>query len=177
MRRLILPAWLIFFAIIALWINSYFGSNTFYRIGDRRALAVDCYGGEFSFWAGTAPLSADVEFGRKHYPPVASYTTRGNRIAYPQGSEVWFLGFGLTNCRRFPCSVDAPITSLYGVVIPFWFAAGASGTIALFLSVRFSAKRIRRREGLCEACGYDLRASNDRCPECGAPINASTISA
>ncbi|MCX5659123.1 MAG: hypothetical protein NTW19_05290 [Planctomycetota bacterium] len=42
--------------------------------------------------------------------------------------------------------------------------------IARFIAHRRDLARI----GLCESCGYDLRASIDRCPECGEPIPAKT---
>ena len=44
-------------------------------------------------------------------------------------------------------------------------AAAACGVVAVTL-VRLR-RDARRRRGICLHCGYDLRASPDRCPECG----------
>jgi len=45
----------------------------------------------------------------------------------------------------------------------FWFLIVLSGT----LSVVWLRRRPVKRKGYCEICGYDLRATPDRCPECG----------
>ena len=52
---------------------------------------------------------------------------------------------------------------------PYWAAAVASGLLPGLWAWRRSRTRRTRALGHCTACGYDLRASPDRCPECGAP--------
>ena len=55
--------------------------------------------------------------------------------------------------------------------IPYWALVGFLG--ALSVSLLWRVTRPRRAPGRCSVCGYDLRATPDRCPECGAPVSGS----
>lgn len=49
---------------------------------------------------------------------------------------------------------------------PWWSLSLLMAVLPLVFGVLFW--RDRKRPGVCHACGYDLRATSDRCPECGA---------
>jgi hypothetical protein len=79
-------------------------------------------------------------------------------------------GFGLGAKRTVYETDDYVETRTYaGARVPHWFAA----TVLALLPARWIISR--RRGGkkaafaLCRRCGYDLRATPDRCPECGTP--------
>jgi hypothetical protein len=53
---------------------------------------------------------------------------------------------------------------------PFWALVGVFGVASVPPLLPWVRCYRRRRHGLCETCGYDLRASPERCPECGTPV-------
>lgn len=63
-----------------------------------------------------------------------------------------------------------PPSALWGVAVPHWFVFLLTAALPATWGVRWSAQRVARarvRQGLCARCGYDLRGSSGRCPECG----------
>jgi hypothetical protein len=78
-------------------------------------------------------------------------------------------------------SGGAGVQLMTAVSVPYWaLALGTTlcGVLSGWWLRNWQARRRLERAGLCPACGYDLRASPDRCPECGArPAPASTTTA
>jgi hypothetical protein len=64
--------------------------------------------------------------------------------------------------------------------VTLWYVADATlrfaglvvaGVVGIAIAqARWSENRRRARVGLCPQCGYDLRASPERCPECGRVV-------
>ena len=64
-----------------------------------------------------------------------------------------------------PGTSDSP--RYFVLRLPHWLII----TLAAVVPMRFAVHRLlrprRRAAGLCPTCGYDVRATPDRCPECG----------
>jgi hypothetical protein len=97
----------------------------------------------------------------------------------PEKRERW--GFGYAAGHEDDVDEDTPaaanaagpsgvIASHLAVVVPIWVPLG----IAVVPPIRLATRGLRRwkrwRGGRCLACGYDLRHTTGRCPECGTPF-------
>src|SRR5687768_11205503 len=57
--------------------------------------------------------------------------------------------------------VERQTALLWGILLPLILLAGD-----VFFMLGFRTRH-RRERGLCTVCGFDLRGTSDRCPECG----------
>jgi len=153
----------LFLLAIGLWTGSYFvapefgggvGSVSWEGAISRGEIAV----------VRTSP-DASVEPSAKWFQlmdPPPDLLANAARV-FP-GRQISGFGF-LFASRRLPNAVQT--VALFPMpVVP---ALLAPLPLAHVLLIRRRRRRGRRlAAGLCVACGYDLRASPDRCPECGA---------
>jgi hypothetical protein len=61
-------------------------------------------------------------------------------------------------------------TGSYQLILPYWLIGLLASTPLMPSVWRWARHRQRVGDGLCSQCGYDLRHTTDRCPECGQAV-------
>ena len=113
--------------------------------------------------------------------PVRHYATERNGFMpwwdgverYGRPEERWLLVRRVSNVYPYPpgqmmMSFFMPTWDVWWV--PCWPAAVVAAVVPSVGMLRWGKRRLRARRGLCRDCGYDLRESGERCPECGAVV-------
>lgn len=182
---------LLFTATVALWIRSYGTSDQWWYWRGQRAKSVEKSLTLVSFpslmWIGVYQTS--VQLDRPEHPnhwQVKPYesghilvfdgtTSRvlfGHVIYHADVADWHSVEYAGDEIRLTGLRFGWARSNRHGVrrrmlVVPYWFT---SAVFALLPSWWIIRRGIQRRPiGRCRFCGYDLRATQDRCPECGKP--------
>jgi hypothetical protein len=106
------------------------------------------------------PIGADQ--AQRETRPVTDVERRSHRQWIE--AETWH-GFAWQETPFTGRSVDG---AWHEISAPYWFIALCGATMPVVRVAKRSVRARRSGHGACPACGYDLRATPDRCPECGA---------
>ena len=109
-------------------------------------------GSELSMWAAGGDWSPRV----KSYPALPV-------TADPAGVCWSGAGFSIQNLSGDPYR----FAFFRRLTLPTWLLAVVPLSSLLASTARRLRRQRRRNRGACVSCGYDLRATLDRCPECG----------
>jgi hypothetical protein len=144
------------------------------------------YSVRFDSWRGSAAVTWVERFRLPDESDAAwlvgETSPRVAHWSYPRGSPdeqlasyvsnlKWHFGFGSGRFRAMTVpggSMVAPVATMRVYAVPWWFIMFVTAIMPSIAFLRWRSSRRRHRTGLCMHCGYDLRATPDRCPECGA---------
>ena len=162
---------LLFLGVCGIWIRSYWRADVVFLRGsvvswevrsDHGILGISRLEDLKASESGTRNVIAGVDVS-------SDVASKGEDAAM---SKLWVPAPEL---RRFGGFAQAhyglgnyPPTQYDTLVAPYWFCAAVTAILpATWVRAGMRSRR-RNRAGLCRACGYDLCATPDRCPECGA---------
>jgi hypothetical protein len=164
---------LLFLAAAAAWGRSYWrADHVIFDAGGR------------SFFVSAIGQTIDVQWtNRPYYRPLPWSSAPANsaaswadffqprhkadtaRMGRPE--EYRWLGFHVSPTFRQAIGDPTYDCEFAEVGVPYYFVCGLAALLPAARARRLLRRGRRRASGLCRTCWYDLRATPERCPECG----------
>jgi hypothetical protein len=152
-------------ATLALWVRSYSHFEELARRNPHsrlQAVAIRSNAGELIFFQ--RPVTGDTEGWIWQY---FTYPSPATLDFSNDPGLITFVGCGYVWSAVFRYRI---------IFFPHWFLALLFAILPAFRLLSILRTRRLNRLGICPRCGYDLRATPDRCPECGHVPNTAVIS-
>jgi hypothetical protein len=152
-----------------LWAQSYHVSRIAFWVRPGVEIqAAASRGSLWVYWAsepGRAPRAGEPAFHVERYGTTEDPRTWGYGAQnIPYAFDLAGIAFGHGTYTAIPGRQAAVF------IIPCWLAALLAAVPPAWAGRRWYVSRTRDKAGCCPDCGYDLRATPDRCPECGRTI-------
>jgi hypothetical protein len=146
-------------ATLAAWLRSQWrhefrvvnGGGTIYHVG---YVSRGFYVGQF--------LGVTTNYQESH-PFLSNWSSSPASVVQFDVTARRALGFVVV---RRDYTQPHPYVTFRELVVPFWAVACVFAMVPALRVVRHALQK--PRPGFCRDCGYDLRATPDRCPECGS---------
>jgi hypothetical protein len=141
----------------ALWVRSYRVSDLVgYKVDSGAIRGLMLYRGSIGFVSIQEPARRP---GERRYGYAGTATRRWDELV---------LSPSVTNVAGFHY---ISIPGRFGfTLVPIWLPLALLAILPARMALRHRRDRDRCKTGVCPRCGYDLRATPDRCPECGEII-------